>query len=341
MACHINGAREMTMRNVEEGAEFGSLQRVLVTGANGFIGQALCASLLSRGRSVVGAARQERDVGAPGSVPLIAMGNVDEHTDWSSALSGVDCVVHLLARVHQMHDTAANPEDEFNRINAALTLNLARQAAACGVRRFVFMSSVKVNGEQTACGRPFAETDAPAPLDPYARSKRAAEEGLVRLASETNLNLVIIRCPLVYGAGVKGNFLSMVRWLQSGLPLPLGALHNRRSMIAIDNLTDFIITCLDHPLAVDQTFLVSDGDDLTVTAMLRRTAIALQKSPRLIPVPPRLLCWAGRVVGKTALVQRLCFNLQVDITKARRMLGWAPPVSVDVALKKTVQAWLR
>lgn len=315
--------------------------RVLVTGANGFVGQAVCADLPVRGHHVLGVVRRNPDTRQPSATQLHVMGDIDESTDWTAILSGVDSVVHLAARVHLMRETAADPLAEFRRINVALTLNLARQAAAAGVKRFVFVSSVKVNGESTPVGQPFEADDMPLPLDAYGVSKWEAEQALMQLAEQTDMELVIIRPVLVYGPGVKANFHAMMRWVVMGVPLPLRSLVNQRSLVALDNLVDLIATCLRHPAAANQVFLVSDGEDLTVTALLERTAAAFGRSARLLPVPMFVLRLSGRALGKEAVVRRLCETLQVDITKTRRLLGWRPPVSVDGALKTTVQHLLK
>ncbi|WP_436156320.1 NAD-dependent epimerase/dehydratase family protein [Polaromonas sp. LjRoot131] len=312
-------------------------QKVLVTGANGFIGQALCATLSSQGCQVRAAVRKKNGNGQAALPDCWAMGDVDEHTEWAPALAGMDSVVHLAARVHQMRDTVANPLAEFRRVNVDLTLNLARQAAKAGVRRFVFISSVKVNGETTVVGQPFTADDSPAPIDAYGISKFEAEQALVRLAAETGLEVVIVRPVLVYGPGVKANFHEMMRWVLKGVPLPLGGLDNQRSFVAIDNVVDLISVCLRHPQAANQVFLVSDGEDLTVSDLLRRTAAALGRPARLLPVPMFLLRIAGRLFGKEPVIQRLCDTLQVDIGKTQRLLGWTPPLSVDAALWKTAQ----
>ncbi len=262
-------------------------------------------------------------------------------SDWSSTLARVNIVVHTAARVHVMHDTAVDPLAEFRALNVAGTLAVARQAARAGVRRFVFLSSVKVNGEATVAGRRFAADDAPAPVDPYGVSKLEAEQGLFTLAAETGMEVVIIRPPLVYGPGVKANFLSMMRWLARGVPLPLGAVrHNRRSLVALDNLVDLIVTCLDHPAAVNQVFLAGDGEDLSTTDILRRLAAAMGVPARLLPVPVGVLEAVAALLGKRHVVQRLCGSLQVDISKTRRLLDWTPPVTVDEGLRRTAQDFL-
>lgn len=315
-------------------------RRVLVTGANGFIGKALCDALPSNGCDVVGVVRKTPEFDHPSAVKHLAMGNIDERTEWAAALSGVDSVVHLAARVHVMNDTVADPLAEFRRVNVALTLNLARQAAEDGVRRFVFVSSVKVNGEKTAVGQPFTVEDVERPTDPYGISKLEAEKALIALAGQSGMEVVIVRPVLVYGPGVKANFQVMMHWLRKGVPLPFRSLDNRRSLVAVDNLVDLLVTCLVHPAAANQTFLVSDGEDLSVTELLQRTAATFGKPARLMPMPLFLLRMAGRISGTEHIIQRLCDTLQVDISKTRRLLDWTPPLSVDAALKKTAQKML-
>jgi nucleoside-diphosphate-sugar epimerase len=313
---------------------------VLVTGANGFIGQAVCADLSARGYHVLGTVRKSSEEVQSDAMQHLVMGSIDEHTDWSAALSGVDSVVHLAARVHLMRETAADPLAEFRRCNVALTLNLARQAAKAGVKRFIFVSSIKVNGENTPFGQPFSADDVPRPLDPYGVSKHEAEQALLQLARQTGLEVVIIRPPLVYGPGVKANFSLMMRWLLKGVPLPLRALDSLRSFVALDNLVDLIATCLLHPAAANQIFLVSDGEDLTVTAWLQRTAAALRIPSRLLPVPMFVLKLAVLMIGKEDILHRLCDPLQVNIEKTQCLLGWKPPVSIDAALEKTALRFL-
>jgi nucleoside-diphosphate-sugar epimerase len=236
-----------------------------------------------------------------------------------------------------MHDAAQDPLNEYRRINVQGTLKLASHAVAAGVRRFVFISSVKVNGEFTAPGQCFRPDDIPAPQDPYGVSKMEAEQGLRQIAAETGMEMVIIRPPLVYGPGVKANFAALMRAVQRGWPLPLGALHNQRSLVALGNLVDFIITCTTHPAAANQTFLICDGQDLSTTALVRGMAQAASVPVRLLPVPVPLLRWAARLLGKADAIDRLCGNLQVDSSKARDFLDWVPPVSVEEGLRRVVR----
>jgi len=271
----------------------------------------------------------------------VQVGDLAACADWSGALGDVSVVVHAAARVHVMDDTVINPLAEFRRVNVDGTLNLARQAAASGIRRFIFISSIKVNGESTPLGHPFTTEDTSGPQDPYGISKHEAELGLRQLATETGMEVVIIRPPLVYGPGVKANFQSMMRWLQRGIPLPFGAIHNKRSLVALDNLVDLIITCLDHPAAANQTFLAADGEDLSTTELLRRMGHALGKPARLIPVPASLLEAGAALLGRRDMAQRLCGSLQVDISKAKPLLGWSPPISVDEGLRRAAQGFLK
>ncbi|MEO6598946.1 MAG: NAD-dependent epimerase/dehydratase family protein, partial [Polyangiaceae bacterium] len=243
---------------------------------------------------------------------------------------------HAAARVHVMRENASDPLAEFRRVNVDGTLHLAREAARANVRRFVFLSSIKVNGEVTSRGRPFTADDPPGPVDPYGISKNEAEQGLWQIGAQTGMDVVIIRPVLVYGAGVKGNFRSMIGWLREGVPLPLRAIHNKRSLVALDNLVDLIMVCLRHPAATNQTFLVSDGDDLSTTELLRRACIALNTPARLLPMPPRVLELIARLAGKSDVAQRLLGDLQVDIRKTIRLLDWTPPVDVQTALARAV-----
>lgn len=275
-----------------------------------------------------------------GGAHVVEIGELAADSDWSAALDRADVVIHAAARVHVMNDAASDPLAEFRRVNVEGTLALARQAADAGVRRFVFISSIKVNGESTDPERPYRADDIPAPVDPYGISKEEAEQKLRVLALECGMEVVIIRPPLVYGPGVKANFQSMMNWLSRGIPLPLGAIRNRRSLVALDNLVDLIVICIDHPGAANQIFLVSDGEDLSTTELLQRMGRALGKPARLLPLPMSLLDFAARLLGKASIAQRLCGSLQVDISKTRELLGWEPPVSVDEALAKTAHHFL-
>lgn len=316
------------------------MSRALVTGASGFVGRPLCEEMLRRGWQVVAAVRSFGQ--APPGVEVATVGAMDGETDWRSALRGVEVVIHLAARVHIMGSNGAvDPLGEFHAVNVDGTLHLARQALQAGVRRFVYLSSVKVNGEQTLPGQRFTEEDAPAPLDPYGISKYEAEEGLRTLVQQTGMEVVIIRPPLVYGPGVKANFLNMMKWLSKGVPMPFGAINNRRSLVALGNLIDLVITCLDHPAAANQTFLAADGEDLSTTELLRRMAQALGRPARLLPLPVSVLEAGARVLGRRDLAQRLCGSLQVDISKARTLLGWNPPISVDEGLRRTARGFLQ
>ncbi|MFK0087794.1 UDP-glucose 4-epimerase family protein [Pseudomonas sp. NPDC090755] len=306
-------------------------QSIFLTGASGFVGRAVLNRLLADGVPVVAALRGNSQL-AGVSVPVVRFDNLDAEHDWGDSLVGCDVVIHAAARVHVMNDTEADPLAAFRRVNVDGTLALARQAAAAGVKRFVFISSIKVNGEGTDLGRPYTADDVPAPADPYGISKMEAEKGLQQLAKDCAMEVVILRPVLVYGPGVKANFLAMMRWLDKGVPLPFGSIDNRRSLVALDNLVDLIVTCTRHPAAANQTFLVSDGEDLSTTQLLQRMARALGKPARLLPIPAWVLKTGAAMLGKRSLSQRLCGSLQVDIDKTRSRLGWVPPVKVDDAL---------
>lgn len=364
---------------------------ILITGINGFVGRGLAAALQGSDRLVKGTERGDRILkkrGLKNGFQIFVTGEIDERTDWSEALDGIDVVVHLAARVHVMDDLADDPLAEFRKVNTAGTLNLARQAVAAGVKRFIFISSIKVNGELT--GRPgnkgkygltqrckdaqvkkkrneeisfFSEEDVACPQDAYAVSKYEAEQGLLAIAEETGMEVVIIRPPLVYGPGVKANFRLLMKWVQRGVPLPLGAVHNKRSFVALDNLVSFIIYCIDHPRAANEVFLISDGEDVSTTELLQKMARAFGKRSFLMPVPVGLmtflaglihrLCRFTQINRKTKngfmqrrtgakvedIADRLFGSLQVNSSKARDLLGWEPVVSMDEALKRTAERW--
>lgn len=314
------------------------MKRIMVTGGSGFVGRTLLERLYQDGYGLIAPSRTPLAQAPAGVVnPLVA--GLAADVDWSASLEGAAVVIHSAARVHVMNDTADDPLVEFRKANVDGTLSLARQAAAAGVQRFIFISSIKVNGEGTELGYPYRADDTPAPQDPYGVSKMEAEQGLRALAAETGMEVVIIRPVLVYGPGVKANFRSMMSWLRKGIPLPLGATGNKRSLVAVDNLVDLIATCIDHPAAANQTFLVSDGEDLSTTQLLQRMGSALGRPARLLPVPASLLQAGAAMLGRRAIAQRLCGSLQVDICKTRERLAWAPPVSVDDALRKTARAF--
>jgi nucleoside-diphosphate-sugar epimerase len=312
------------------------MSRVLVTGANGFLGRPLCAHLAECGHSVVRAVRSPSGE-LPAADGVVVTGNLEDAPDLGGALPGVDVVVHLAARAHVMRDTAADPEAAFRRANLDATRHLAQEALGAGVRRFVFLSSVKVNGEQTT-DRPFTEDDLPKPEDAYGRSKWAAEQELWRIAGATRLEVVVIRPPLVYGPRVKGNFLRLLKLADTGVPLPLASVPNRRSLVNVWNLCDLINICVSHPAAAGETFLASDQHDLSTPELIRVLSESLRKRPLLFPLPPTLLFGASRLFGRTALTTRLLGSLQVDSAKASRLLGWRPAVSVGEGLRRTA-AW--
>ena len=308
---------------------------ILVTGATGFVGAALVGRLADDGVQTRACIRLA-NIRLTDAVHTVQVGEVCEKTDWSQALADIKVVVHCAARVHVMDEQASDPLAAFRRTNVEGSLNLARQAATAGVQRFVFISSVKVNGEATASGLPFRVDDIPAPLDPYGVSKMEAERGLREIAEQTGMAVVVIRPPLVYGPGVKANFAALMRAVQRGWPLPLGAVHNLRSLVALDNLVDFIVTCVAHPEASNQTFLVSDGNDLSTTDLVRGLAQAAGVRALLLPMPVWSLRVAALMLGKGDAVERLCGSLQVDISRARSCLGWNPPLTVEEGLRRVV-----
>jgi nucleoside-diphosphate-sugar epimerase len=314
---------------------------ILVTGATGFVGGALLKRLAADRscKGVVAAVRNKAKL-CCGELKQIQVGDLQSSTDWRTALKGVEVVVHCAARVHVMRDDSTNPLLTYREVNVRGTLNLARQAAQAGVRRFVFVSSIKVNGEITQPGQPYTADDVPSPLDAYGISKMEAEQGLRYIEAYTGMEVVIVRPPLVYGPDVKANFATMKRWVARGIPLPLGSINNYRSMVALDNLVDLLITCLNHQAAAGQTFLVSDGEDVSTTELLRRTAHAMGKRPLLLPVPIFVLELSAKLLGKRDVVQRLCTSLQVDMEKTRHLLGWTPPLSLDQGLKKAVEGMI-
>ena len=311
--------------------------KLLVTGASGFIGRALCAQMSAAGDvELIATARSSDHAGAPdGSITTRELG---PDTPWHDLLDSVDVVVHTAARVHVMHgpDSLA----EYRRVNVDGTLNLARQAVNCGVQRFVFLSSVKVNGDNTQPGQAFCAEDQPAPVDAYGMSKYEAEIALLHLIKGHDMEVVTIRPPLVYGPGVKANFLALMRWVHKGYPLPFARVHNVRSMIALDNLVDLIRTCCVHPRAANETFMAADEQDISTAELITRLGIALNRPARLLPVPRNLLLVLATISGKRDQAKKLLGNLQIDIRKTCELLDWKPAISMDQALEATARHFL-
>lgn len=318
---------------------------ILVTGASGFVGSRLCQCLADSGHAVRMAVRKHSAGGEDaGIISELVMGNIGSNTDWGEALCSVDAVVHLAAHVHCSAVSDADANERFMEVNVLATERLARQAAEAGVRRFIFLSSVKVNGESTAmsvsgCGA-YTESDPPAPEDAYSASKWEAEQCLRAIGVSTGMEIVILRPPLVYGPGAKANLWRLLRLVEKGLPLPFGSMYNSRSLVYLDNLVDCIILCLEHPAAVGQTFFVTDGEDLSTPDLMRRLGSAMGKSVRLFACPLILLRWVASIFGYSAEMNRLCGSLQVDSGKVRNLLGWSPRFTVDHGIMATVKWYL-
>lgn len=329
--------------------------RVLITGATGFVGQALSALLIKQGFQIRSVIRSKPDHyshnvsrKAINTAESFAVGSIGPHTNWSDSLRDIDTVIHLAARVHVMNDRIENPVAAYREVNTAGTELLAKEAAKSGARRFIYLSTIKVNGEETGLrtkasglkaknlNKYFSESDIPHPKDPYAISKWEAEDVLRTISSETLMEVVIVRPPLVYGPGVKANFLNLLKIADKGIPLPLGSINNARSFVSLDNLIDFITCCIKHPAAAGETFLVSDGEDLSTPELIKKIAQFMGRPCRLFPFPPNLLHIVGKLIGKSDMIDRLTGSLQVDISKAQNVLGWKPPMSVDAGLRKTV-----
>jgi lipopolysaccharide/colanic/teichoic acid biosynthesis glycosyltransferase/nucleoside-diphosphate-sugar epimerase len=311
--------------------------KILVTGASGFVGRALCAEAIRRALPVRAAVR-ESCAWIPPGCECARIDGLSAETDWSGALRGVSTVIHLAARVHVMREDAADPLAAFRAVNAAGTERLARQAVECGVKRLVFVASVKVVGEATSGEAKFSESDPPMPRDAYGISKWEAEQALWKIARHSALEGVVVRPPLVYGAGVKGNFAALVAALRWRWPLPFASVDNARSLIYVGNLVDALLLCAEHPAAAGRTYLVCDGEDLSTPGLLRRLGKAMGKPPRLWPCPPGLLRTMASAVGQGIRIDRLLGSLRVDAARIRRELGWSPPYSVDEGLAASVEA---
>ncbi len=308
--------------------------RVLITGANGFLGTALAQHLAGRFALVL-AVRSEASV-LSGQGAVVAVGDIDAATDWSQALAGVGTVVHCAARAHVMNEGSSDPLEEYRKVNVEGTRALVQQAAQAGVKRFVFVSSIKVNGESTTGRQPYGAELQPAPEDAYGQSKHEAEQVLLRECAAAGMELVIIRPPLLYGPGVKANFRSLCQLAAKPLPLPFGAIRNRRSMLYVGNLCHFIETCMTREAAANQTFVIADGEDVSLRQLLVLMRRAMGRGPGLLPVPAGLFRLAGRLTGKQAVVDRVVGDLQVDISKARELLGWQAPFNVEQGIAATV-----
>lgn len=312
--------------------------KVLVTGASGFIGQSLCARLLNDGYLVAGVVRKNCSVN---DIEVVVVGDIGRSTKWDDALVDVDVVVHLAARAHVLKETEKTPLEKYRETNLYGTEQLARSAAIKGVKKFIFLSSIGVNGEVTTKNLKFKPDDIPKPHNDYSNSKWEAEEVLAKIGRKTGMEFVIIRPPLVYGEGVKANFHNLLCWLNKGVPLPFGAIKNKRSFISLYNLVDFIVTCIEHPKSAGQIFLVSDGDDLSTTELFYKLSYLLDRKTYLLEINEKIVKLLLSILGLNKLKHRLCCSLQIDVSKNKSLLGWDPPASVDEGLNKTVKSFLK
>ena len=322
---------------------------VLITGATGFVGRRLTEYLPSQHPNIhlrlavrkITQNIMDAHLQSNPRVRLEVVGDINAQTDWAQALTGVDVVIHLAARVHVMQDHASDPLQEYRQANTASSLHLAQTAAKAGVKRLIYLSSIKVNGEATEPQKPFSEDSLPAPIDPYGVSKWEAELGIEKICLQTGMEFVAIRPPLIYGPGVKANFKKLMQLVAKGLPLPLGAIANQRSMLALDNLISFIDVAMTHPAAANQCFLLSDGQDLSTTQLLKLLARGLHQSLWLIPIPTVILQALAKMVGQSSASERLLGSLQIDSSKARQLLGWKPPLTVEEGIALTTEYYLR
>jgi len=312
-------------------------ERILVTGANGFIGRGLVRELRTRGREVLGAVRRGADVGPGAGVEnYMVVGEIGPESVWDNALKDVSTVVHLAGRAHVLKETLADPLVAYRLVNVAGTEKLARSAAAAGVERLIFLSSIGVNGNNSGI-RPFNETDLPKPHNDYTTSKWEAEQLLITIGKETGMEIVIIRPPLVYGPGVKANFLALLGLVSRGTPLPFGRVNNLRSLLGLDNLVDFIILCIDQPAAAGETFLLADGEDISTPDLIRMIAASMGRPARLLPVPPAIMALAGRLIGRYETWEKVCGSLRLDTAKVKNCLGWRPVLGMAEGIERTVR----
>lgn len=307
--------------------------KILITGSTGFVGSHLLQMALAQNREVICPIRASKNATLHSWASQIQ--NIDRQTDWQPHLNNVNTVIHCAARVHVMNDTATDPLTAFREVNLHGSLRLAEQAAAAGVRQFIYLSSVKVNGEMTIDGQAFSENDPPLASDPYGISKQEAEAALLELGQRSGMAITIIRPPLVYGKGVAANFLSLLIWVKKQVPLPLGSIHNQRSFVFVKNLCDFILHCVQDPRAFNQIFLVSDGKDLSTTELLQEAAKALEVPSRLLPFPVSLMTFAAKLIGKKNITDRLCQSLLVDCQKAQKQMMWTPPYTIQQGLRES------
>ncbi|MGD7035956.1 UDP-glucose 4-epimerase family protein [Methylotuvimicrobium buryatense] len=313
--------------------------KLLVTGVNGFIGQGLVKRLTDAGKYEVTGIVRNKSASIHSNIETVTVSEITAATDWQVVLKNVDGIVHLAARAHVLNDSSADPLAEFRKVNVEGTLNLARQAARAGVKRFVFISSIGVNGNSNE--QPFTEMDRPSPVEAYAVSKYEAECGLQAIASETGMEVVIIRPPLVYGPNAPGNFRRLMDFAAKSIPLPFGAVDNKRSLIALDNLVEFIVICIDHPNAANEIFLIADGEDVSTIDLLKMTARAFGRKLLLIPVPVSWLYFAAKLIGEPGVAKSLLGSLRVDSTKAKRLLGWSPVITMEAQLQKAAEAYFK
>ena len=311
--------------------------KILITGSSGFLGSNIINKLELLDYNIISVLRKITSASSSNSMQI---GEINGDTDYKDIFVGTDIVIHCAARAHIMNEEVADTLAEYRWVNVDGTLNLAQQAADAGVKRFIYISSIKVNGESTSGSVPFTEKDTATPIDPYGVSKYEAEEGLKKIAAETGMEVVIIRPPLVYGAGVKANFLNLLKLSSTKFPLPFGLVNNKRSMVYVNNLVDFIVKCIDHSAAANQTFLISDNDDLSLSGLLQLIRKSMNKSARLIPVPIFLFKLAGLIFRKQDVVDRLVGDLQVDTSKAISLLDWKPPYTVEQGIQATVDSFL-